>query len=570
MTIRSIFIACMLWACLPLSQAYAHAVLMGTDPKADVALDAGPSRITLTFNESVGPIFLRVLDSSGNEVGGVGPVGSENFDIFVDLSEPLDDGVYLVTYRVVSADTHPVGGSYVFTVGAAVATDDMQMSAPVEVQDSNFWTLPVAVNRTLQFASLLLATGLALFGLLIKTPAKIESSLRRSGSVVAFVAAGTFIAAVGLGGAEMMGGSVRVFDGQSWSMGINTTLGPSLAIGLVGLIILLAGFMVGFEGRGRPLMWTGIIVSTSSLLVTGHAATADPRWFMTPIVGIHLLCVAFWFGALWPLLISLTRLERSDTVRIFRDFTFWAVASVALILLSGIGITLIQVDSISALFGTDYGFKLLIKIGLVIALLGLAGLNKIIFTPALEKGRDWAPFRLTRSINGEVALIIGVFALTTTLSQATPPRALAQQAAGGEMTETVAVADAIDTLVEDAATRTGAPTLAAATSGFETTIERQGYALQIMINPAKPGQNAVMAHIMDSDGKMFEALSVTTQWALPAAGLEPLKIELEQTMPGMYEADLNQIVISGNWELRVDALIDDFTKVIYRTEVPIQ
>jgi|GEM_PF-184973 len=561
--------ACVLWACLPLGQAYAHAVLMGTNPKADVALDAGPSRVTLTFNESVGPIFLRVLDSSGNEVGAPGPVGAENFDIFVDLSEPLEDGVYIVTYRVVSADTHPVGGSYVFTVGEAVATDDMQMAAPVEAQDSNFWTLPVALNRTLQFATLLLATGFALFGLLIKTPAKLQTSLRRSGSILAFAAAGTFIAAVGLGGAEMMGSSARIFDRHSWSMGLDTTLGPSLGIGLVGLIILLAGFMLGFAGKGRQLMWIGVIVSTSSLLVTGHAATANPRWFMTPIVGIHLLCVAFWFGALWPLLISLTRLERSETVRLFRDFTFWAVASVALILLSGIGITLIQVDSISALFGTDYGFKLLIKLGLVVALLGLAGLNKIIFTPALEKGRDWAPFRLTRSINGEVALIIGVFALTTTLSQATPPRALAQQAAGGEMPETVTVADAIDTLVEDAAVRTGAPTLAV-TSGFETTIERQGYALQIMINPAKPGQNAVMAHIMDSDGQMFEALSVTTQWALPTAGLEPLKIDLEQTMPGMYEADISQIVISGNWELRVDALIDDFTKVIYRTEVPIQ
>ena len=559
----------MIWACLPVAQAAAHAVLMGTDPKADVALDAGPSRITLTFNESVGPIFLKVLDSSGNEVGGAGPVGAENFDVYTDLSEPLGDGVYIVTYRVVSADTHPVGGSFVFTVGAAVATDDVQMTAPVEAQDSNFWTLPVAANRTLQFAVLLLATGLALFGLLIKSPKVIQDTIRRSGSLIAFLAAGTFIAAVGLGGAEMMGGSARLFDGQSWSMGFNTTLGPSLGIGLIGLIILIAGFMMGFEGRGRQILWLGIIISTSSLLVTGHAATANPRWFMTPIVGIHVLCVAFWFGALWPLVIALTKLERRETIRIFSDFTFWAISSVALIMLSGVGISLIQVDSIAALFGTDYGFKLLIKIGLVAALLGLALLNKTVFTPALERGIDWAPFRLKRSINGEVALIIGVFVLTTTLSQATPPRALAQQAAGGAVQEVISVASAIDTLVEDAAMRTGAPAIAA-TSGFETTIERSGYALQLMINPAKPGQNAVMAHIMDGDGKMFEALSVTTQWSLPSAGLEPLKIDLEQTMPGMYEADIGQIVISGNWELRVDALIDDFTKVIYRTEVPIQ
>ena len=89
--------------------AFAHAVLLGSTPGAEQVLDAGPDEVVLNFNENVGPIFFKVLDSSGNEIATVGEIRVEGNDVFLPLTAPLENGTYIITYRVISADTHPVG-----------------------------------------------------------------------------------------------------------------------------------------------------------------------------------------------------------------------------------------------------------------------------------------------------------------------------------------------------------------------------------------------------------------------------------------------------------------------------
>ena len=112
--------------------------------------------------------------------------------------------------------------------------------------------------------------------------------------------------------------------------------------------------------------------------MTGHAATAEPRWFMSPIVGLHLLCAAFWFGSLLPLLHTLKTSDPLNAANVLDDFSFWAVLGVALIIVSGFGISYIQVERLAALIDTDYGIRLLIKWAFVTFLLVLAGFNKLV------------------------------------------------------------------------------------------------------------------------------------------------------------------------------------------------
>ena len=45
--------------------AFGHAVLLSSDPAAEAELEVAPREIRLGFNENVGPIFVKVLDSSG-------------------------------------------------------------------------------------------------------------------------------------------------------------------------------------------------------------------------------------------------------------------------------------------------------------------------------------------------------------------------------------------------------------------------------------------------------------------------------------------------------------------------
>ncbi|MEY4848256.1 MAG: hypothetical protein RLZZ36_1369, partial [Pseudomonadota bacterium] len=85
--------------------AAAHAVLMKADPAADQQLEVTPRELELTFNENVGPVFFKLLDRAGQEVGQPGELRLDGNSVFLPLNQTLPNGTYIVTYRVISADT---------------------------------------------------------------------------------------------------------------------------------------------------------------------------------------------------------------------------------------------------------------------------------------------------------------------------------------------------------------------------------------------------------------------------------------------------------------------------------
>ena len=164
--IRCMLLVC-LAACLAVafsSQVLAHAVLLGSNPQADQVLDSAPEEIVLNFNENVGPIFIRLLDLTGSEVGNAAEWRIDGNDVYLPLGDTLPNGTYILTYRVISADTHPVGSTFVFAVGEPLMDASAVASAD---SGSTAWTWAVALNRLLLYGSVLLAAGSALFLLLM-------------------------------------------------------------------------------------------------------------------------------------------------------------------------------------------------------------------------------------------------------------------------------------------------------------------------------------------------------------------------------------------------------------------
>ena len=119
-TMLAALLGALSWLAAP--EAAAHAVLMKANPAANQQLDAAPRELELTFNENVGPVFFKVLDRAGKETGKPGELRIDGNSLFLPLGEQLANGTYIVTYRVISADTHPVGGSFAFAVGEPVAS----------------------------------------------------------------------------------------------------------------------------------------------------------------------------------------------------------------------------------------------------------------------------------------------------------------------------------------------------------------------------------------------------------------------------------------------------------------
>ncbi|WP_324276410.1 copper resistance CopC family protein [Blastococcus brunescens] len=98
--------------------AAAHATLVSTDPGEGARLDAVPSEVTLEFSEgvSLGAGYARVLGADGERVD-TGAAAVDGRVLTIPLRADLPDDGYLVTYRVVSADSHPISGAYSFVVG---------------------------------------------------------------------------------------------------------------------------------------------------------------------------------------------------------------------------------------------------------------------------------------------------------------------------------------------------------------------------------------------------------------------------------------------------------------------
>jgi methionine-rich copper-binding protein CopC len=116
--------------------AAAHTALAGSDPAEGATAETVPAAVTLTFTEDINPTFATVVINSSdgrNWVSGPAQVTGPRLSVSVSPDLP-DGGDYTVGYRVVSADGHPVSGSFTFTVapasGAPASTSSSPSGAP--------------------------------------------------------------------------------------------------------------------------------------------------------------------------------------------------------------------------------------------------------------------------------------------------------------------------------------------------------------------------------------------------------------------------------------------------------
>lgn len=96
--------------------AHAHAQLVAAEPANGTTLTESPAEIHLTFNENLGADSeVAIIGRNFERVLGVEIREIVFNEVFVDVPE-LAAGVYTVQYDVVSADNHPISGSYEFAV----------------------------------------------------------------------------------------------------------------------------------------------------------------------------------------------------------------------------------------------------------------------------------------------------------------------------------------------------------------------------------------------------------------------------------------------------------------------
>lgn len=398
-------------------------MLLGTDPPDGARLEAAPEAVHLRFSEPVRPVAVRALGPEGEIETGEAVAGDGI--VTLPIAQPLVDGGYVVTWRVISTDGHPIAGSIVFGIGAAPETREVPASA------GSGASVAAGLNRVVLYGALLAASGGAFFLLLVLGPAdRPGRNLRASLHAFAAVAAAALLLAIGLAGAELAGPPLSVLATlETWRLGVATSLAPSAAAGIAGLAVLTLGLALRPGRLAAAAMAGGSLLSLVALILTGHAATAPPQALASAAVYLHVLAAAFWLGSLWPLLVVLRHTPPLQAQAATRRFSCIAIGAVAVLVVAGAILGVLQVGAPSALISTVYGRLLILKLVFVLALLVLAYLNRRMLTSRLAEpgGRGLAIF--CRSVTVEIALMIGVVAATGLLGQTPPPRALAIRAA---------------------------------------------------------------------------------------------------------------------------------------------
>lgn len=514
----SLLLAFLLWLALP-AVAFAHAALISAEPADNAILTESPARFALTFNEPVSPLKLTLVRPDGTPVW-LSDFHVDGGTVSIEVPGRLGQGTHVLGWRVVSADGHPVAGSLLFSVGAPSAAP--AASEPID------WPLDIAIwaGKVALYAGLFLGIGGAFA---LAWLARGRDGLR---ATALFLVAGLAAAPLSLGlqGLDALGAPLARFaDPAVWQAAQSTSFAWTVLAAIAALGLGLLSLVL--PGR-RLLSLTALAGTGIALAVSGHASAAEPQWLTRPLVFLHGAAIAFWAGALLSLGLALKR-WKADAPAFLARFSRTILPVVAVLVLSGTVLAIVQVQEPGALLSTAYGRLLTAKLALLVVLFGLAALNRWRLTAPAEAGERCASARLARSIAIEIALVVAIFGIAAGWRFTPPPRALAIAAA------------------EPAAMH----------------IHTEKAMADVSVIPGHAGPVSASITIMTGDFGPLDAKAVTLVLSKPDSGIEPLKREATKPGDGTWRVDGLVIPVAGRWSARLDILVSDFDMV--QIEAPI-
>jgi copper transport protein len=400
------------------SPAAAHAELVSTSPGNGEQLRTPPTDLRLTFTESVNLVDdgIRLVDHVGAIVVTSEP-SVRGRTVIWPMPSDLPEGPYVVTWRVVSSDGHPVNGAFSFGVGTSTAAVPGSATAPetagmgdsaVAAGSTAPW--PVVVIRLAGYIAFALVVGVAAFVLFCAPGTSKDLTLQllvRCGLMGGAVAA---VAAILVQGPYTAGVSMsRVLDMRLLPETLSTPFGTAMMwrLALYGVLGVLAWrlprILTEVAGWLVPALVVGIAVTIAA---AGHAAASGPLSLL--VDAGHALTAGLWVGGL----IALAAIGRSVERHALHKFSTLALASVLTLIVTGTLNSLRHLTAVEQLWSTRYGLTLFIKLTLVAGALAVAAVSR------RHTKQDRVP---VRSVRLEATLTVAVLVLTALLTMTAPP-----------------------------------------------------------------------------------------------------------------------------------------------------
>ncbi|WP_433118346.1 copper resistance CopC/CopD family protein [Micromonospora sp. CA-246542] len=523
----------------PATPASAHAVLSSSSPAASSVVPNGPSEVVLTFSESVRkvPDKVRVIAPDGSRADRGEPSFAGSV-VTIPVDPAAGRGTYLVSFRVISADSHPVSGAFTYSVGAP--------STPPVDSGNDSRANPVVgtavkVARFLGYAGLVLLVGPVLV-LAALWPQRLS---RRGPARLAWAGLGltalATLADLWLQVPYTAGGGLFDVTGAGFGSVFGSTFG---AAHLVRLGLLAAAAFLLRPLLERPAGRTDAIILAvlggAALLtwpLAGHPAASPAPAVSVVVDAVHLGSMAVWLGGLLMLAVFLLRqADERELSAILPIWSRWAALAVAALLLAGTVQALIEVATLDALFSTTYGRLLLAKIGLFAIVIAVAAYSRQLVRRRVAAQRP-APVR--RAVLVELAVTAVVLAVSATLVQTPPARTAAAESSGVEA------------------------------GLFTTTLNSSLFSMQVELSPAERGNNSVHLYAYSKDNLPLPVVEWRATAALPSAGIEPIDVPLLPLTDNHAYGDIS-LPAAGEWQLKITARTTDIDQATVTATVPIR
>ncbi|WFF03212.1 copper resistance protein CopC [Micromonospora sp. WMMD964] len=524
----------------PATSASAHAVLQSSSPAASSVVPSGPSEVVLTFSESVRkvPGKIRVIAPDGSRADR-GEPAFDNTVVTIPVSPDAGRGTYLVSFRVISADSHPVSGAFTYSVGApstppADSGGDDSRADPVV-------STAVKVARFLGYAGLVLLVGpvLVLAALWPKRLSRREPS-RLAWTGLGLVTVAT-LADLWLQVPYTGGGGLFEVSGEGFATVFGSPFGAAhlVRLGLLAAsVFLLRPLLARPAGRTDAIILA--VLGVAALLtwpLAGHPAASPAPAVSVVVDAVHLGSMAVWLGGLLMLAVFLLRqADERELSAILPIWSRWAALAVSALLLGGTVQALIEVATPQALVGTTYGRLLLAKIALFAVVIGVAAYSRQLVRSRVAAQR---PVPVRRAVWVELAVTAVVLGLSATLVQTPPART-----ASAESSDVSA-------------------------GQFTTTLTSTLYTMQVELSPAERGNNSVHLYAYSKDNLPLPVKEWRATVALPSAGIEPIEVPLLPLTDNHAYGDIS-LPAAGEWQLKITARTTDIDQATVTATVPIR
>lgn len=510
----------------PTNHAAAHAALIAAEPADGSVIASGPQSFALTFSEPVSPIILRLVNPDGSrDVLDRYQLRDTRLEIVAPPA--LANGTHVLSWRVISEDGHPVGGSLVFSIGAPSVGGAAASEAPDRWLEAATW-----LARVLLYGGLFIGAGGSFFMRLVGGEGRGPRRVARGALIAGLVAAPLSIGLLGLDALDLP--LTHIADGSVWSTAWTTSYAVTVAIGGIALLAALAALSI--RGPiGKSLAVIALIGVGLALAASGHASTAPPLGLTRPAVFLHAVGIAFWTGALVPLGVALSARDTSGAA-LLRRFSRIIPLAILPLIAAGLLLAIVQLQSIEALWTTAYGRVFLVKLALLVALFALAAVNRFHFTAPAERGDRAAINGLRRSIIAELALVLAIFGTAAFWRFTPPPRALAE-AARQPAAIHIHTADAM---------------------------------ADVAISPGHAGSVSISISLMTGDFGPLDAKAVRLTLANPGAGIEAIRRQAIMGADARWHVERLDLPVGGHWVLKLAILINDFKQVTLEDTIDIR